>query len=283
MKYFYSFIPLILLSVVLSAQQTAGTDVVVKMNGDELKGKVLEITDADIKFSYSGESLVYTFKKTDIFKINYASGRSELFNKTSTSDPKADPNTASAKTGPQKSTEDHHNRVAILPFAFVRDGQHTADALSEKVQAECFSYLTKHAGTYKIVEPRTTNAQLIKAGINKDNIKGYSMNDICDILGVEYVVDGLVSLNKSAETVNYSNNGTTTTKSNDKSSNKEKSTSSYSSGTATQEYETSLNLAIYNDKGSSVYNQQRKSILSTQDAYKNTLEYLLKRTPLYSK
>src|SRR5450432_2775261 len=283
MKYIFSFIPLILLSFVLSAQQTAGIDVVVKMNGDEMKGKVLEITDTDIKFSYTGESLVYTFKKTDIFKINYASGRSELFNKTLPSDVKAEPNTGSTKTGTQKSKEDHHNRVAILPFAYIKDGQHTAEALGEKVQTECYSYISKHAGVYKIVEPRTTNALLIKAGINKENIKGYMMDDICNILGVEYLVDGLVSVNKSSQTVYQSDNGTTTTKSDDKSSNKEKSTNSSSHGTATQEYETSLNLAIYNDKGNSVYSQERKSILSTQDAYKNTLEYLLKRTPLYSK
>ncbi len=100
------------------------------------------------------------------------------------------------------------------------------------------------------------------------------MDDLCKILGVEFVVQGVVTVNKSGVSSQQSK---TTEKSNDGS----KQTSAH--GTAEQEYETTVLLSIYNNKGSSVFNQDRKSILSGQGAYKSTIEYLLKRSPLYSK
>ena len=156
----------------------------------------------------------------------------------------------------------HQNRVAILPFSYVTDGQPAADALGEKAQASCYSYLSKNAGSKQILDPRTTNAQLYKAGVRKDNMKGYTMDDLCNILGVEYVVEGVVTLNKSGVSSNQS-------KTTDKSDDGSKQTNVR--GTAEQEYETTVLLSIYNDKGSPVYNQDRKSILSGQGAYKNTL------------
>jgi hypothetical protein len=261
-------------SFIVQAQSSGKHDVITKLNGDELSGKVMEISDTEIKFSYPGETLVYTFKKTDIQKITYASGRTETFNKSTPSVTRTDPPSAGKTASAEKSAADHQNRVAILPFSYVTDGQTAADALSEKAQSACYSYLTKNAGSRQILDPRTTNAQLYKAGVHKDNMKGYTMDDLCNILGVEYVVEAVVTVNKSGVSSQQSK---TTDKSNDGS----KQTSVH--GTAEQEYETTVLLSIYNDKGSSVYNQDRKSILSGQGAYKNTLEYLLKRSPLCSK
>jgi hypothetical protein len=256
------------------AQSSGKNDVITKSNGEELSGKVIEINDNDVKFSYTGETLVYTLKKTDIRKITYASGRTETFSATVPAETKAGASATASTASAEKPTVDHLNRVAILPFSYVADGQTAADALSEKAQSSCYSFLTKNAGARQILDPRTTNAQLYKAGVHKDNLKGYTMDDLCKILGVEYVVEGVVTVNKSGVTSQQSK---TTDKSNDGS----KQTSSR--GTAEQEYETTVLLSIYNDKGSPVFNQDRKSILSGQGAYKNTLEYLLKRSPLYSK
>src|SRR6476646_12029352 len=69
--------------------QTPAHDVITKTNGEELSGKVIEISDNEIKFSYPGETLVYTFKKADIRKITYASGRTETFNNSVSSETKA--------------------------------------------------------------------------------------------------------------------------------------------------------------------------------------------------
>ncbi len=273
---------LILFSSQLDAQQPVKQDVIFKSNGEELSGKVIEINDNEVRFSYAGETLVYTIKKADIFKINYASGRTELFNKTSSAATGTGLPVA-LKATTEKSTEVHTNRVAVLPFSYIADGQPGAGAINEKVQSVCYSYLTKNAGAKKILDPRTTNALLLKAGITGENIKSFTMDDLCDRLGVEYVVEGIVTVNKSGVTSSQHGSGNSTTKSGDKSNDKDKQSNFSSSSTAEQEYETSVNLSIYSDKGNNIYNQDRKSILSSQGAYKSTLEYLLKRCPLYAK
>ena len=271
MKKLLACITLLLAVLTSYAQQAPSNDVIHKLNGEELTGKVMKINDGDVEFTYAGETLVYNIKKADIMKITFSSGRIQVFNKQ----PQASAEKPQASTG----LEEHHNKVAILPFAFIRDGQPADDAISEQVQNECFSYMSKHAGVFTILNPRTTNALLIKAGINRQNIKGYTMEDLCGILGVEYVVDGIVNMNKTTQTTYQSASGTSKSKDDDK----DRKVSAYSYGTATQNFQTKLSLAIYNDKGASVYDQDRTSFWNTQDAYKNTLEYLLKRSPLYTK
>jgi hypothetical protein len=277
------FCLLLMSSLPIFAQQTTvKNDVVLKMDGEELTGKVLKINDGDIEFAYAGETLSYTIKKTDIIKITFSSGRIQVFNKPALpSETKNEPAAGVSKSGP--GLEDHHNKVAILPFTFIRDGQSAADAISDQVQNECYAFMSKHSGIFSILDPRTSNALLIKAGVDKETIKGYTMEDLCNILGVEYVVDGVVSMNKTTQTNYQSNSGSSTTKDNNKNDNRDRKYNSYSYGTARQNYQTNLTLNMYNDKGSSVYSQNRTSFWNTQDAYKNTLEYLLKRSPLYTK
>lgn len=264
---------LIMGALISFAQQPATNDVILKLDGEELAGKVLKINDSDVEFTYAGETLVYNIKKADIMKITFSSGRIQIFNKQA---PAGNPPPAVANGG----LEAHHNKVAVLPFTFIRDGQPADDAISEQVQNECYTYMSKHAGVFTILNPRTTNAMLLKAGINRETVKGYTMEDICGVLGVEYVVDGIVNMNKTTQTTYQSNSGTSKSKDGD---DKDRKYNSSSYGTATQNFQTKLSLAIYNDKGASVYDQDRTSFFNTQDAYKNTLEYLLKRTPLYSK
>lgn len=264
----------------ISWAQSGKNDVVLKLNGDELTGKVQQINDSSIVFSYAGESLTYVIKKSDILKITFASGRIEVINRPGSASAAPSANATAPKSS-AASLEDHHNKVAFLPFTYTVDGQALADAASDEVQLEAYNFLSKHAGVFTLINPRTTNAMLIKAGITKDNIKGYTMDDLCNILGVEYVIDGSVVQNKTTQTVTSNTYGQVKTKDKDDGKDRKINTSTY--GTAQQNFQTTLNLAIYNDKGVTVYYQNRNSFWNTQDAYKNTLEYLLKRTPLYTK
>lgn len=260
------------------SQTSKKNDVIVKSNGDILNGEVHEITDSTIRFTYTGEKLVYTIKKSDIIKITFASGRSETFSNVA-------PQTSSAPSVPQSqaavqtSGEDTRNKVAILPFSFLKDGQSLAEEVSEEVQNECYALLSKHAGVHTVMSPRATNVALNKQGINRSNIKNYSMSELCQILGVEYVIDGMISQNRTTQT-NYA-----TTTYNDKSKNddKKKSGTASSYSTNVQNYQTVMDMKIYNEKSEIIYNQNRKAFWQTEDAYKNTLEYLIKRCPLYTK
>jgi hypothetical protein len=248
-------------------------DTIVKINGDELNGNVIEISDSTIRFSYAGETLIYTIKKSDIQKITFASGRVENFATPSLPD----------NSVPQLSKEDHHNKVAILPFSYVQNGQNAAPELSEEVQNECYDLLSKHSGVYIVMSPRGTNVQLNKAGITKANMMNYTMGEICNILGVEYIVDGMVTQNRTSQSSYGSNTYSDKSKDSDKSDTKKSSGYGSTSSTSVQNYATVMDMKIYNDKSEVVYNQNRKAFWNTEDAYKNTMEYLLKRSPLYKK
>lgn len=266
------------LSVNIIAQATQANDVILKVNGDELKGKVTEIGDSEIKFIYTGETLVYSIKKTDILKITYASGRVETYNKPALPSTEQD-----SQKQAEKSTVDHHNRVAILPFGFISDNQSAAEDMKYKVQAECYTYLTKHAGELTILDPRTTNALLIKAGATADKMMGFTMDELCAILGVEYIIDGTITANKADQHSYESGSYKATGDNNNKDGKSDAKISGSSSSTTTQSFKTSISMNIYTDANKNIFSQDHDSFWSTADAYKITLQYLLKKSPLYTK
>jgi hypothetical protein len=254
------------------AQQT-NFDVVLKLSGEEHIGIVIEMDDNIIKFVHQGETLSYTFKKTDIMKITFASGRVEIINEVP--DVKEGENLGYG-------LDSHHNIIAILPFGYLIDKQMAGDEMSYKVQNECYSFLNNHTGELTLQDPITTNALLIKAGINFETIRGFTMGEICNILGVEFIVSGLITQNR-ASVSSYSG---TSTKAKSSSKNVvDKIFSGYSSSysSSVQNYQTSITMNIYTDKNTNIFSKDHTSFWNTDDAYKITLQYLLKHTPLYKR
>lgn len=276
--------------------QSPKPDIITKQNGEEMKGKILEVSDAGVKFSYTGETVVYVIKKADIAKITFSSGRVETYNQSPTQTTPVQP---VQPVTPEKSSAnsstiasrggDPHNKVAVLPFTLLKDGFYAADELNEKAQDECFSYLSKHAGTLTILDPQTTNSFLRKSGMKKEDLKDYTRDELCRLLSVEYVVEGTIMQNKATQTSTQSSSYSDKSKStdNNKSGDNNKNSSGYSSSTSytQQNFDNTVILKIFNDKGESLYNEQRKALFSStsQDGYVSTLQYLLKRTPLYHK
>jgi len=258
---------------------TANQDIVLKSNGEEMKGKVTQVSDAEIHFIYSGETAEYIIKKSDVLKITHSSGRVETFNQSAQTAEtrKNDPVSMTATPA------DHHNKIAILPFAFLLDRQAGAQEVGIKAQEDTYSFLSKHAAGYTLLDIRTTNAALIKAGVTRDKMIGFTMKEICDILGVEYIIDGTVTQNKGYAT--SSTYGNTNTDIKRKSDDKVKvNTSDYSNSNSVQRYDVSVSLGIYMDNNASIYNQTHKAFFtSTDGSYSGPLEYLLKRCPLYRK
>lgn len=281
MKNMFSLIVAILFSCTTFAQQEK-QDVIQKTNGEELKGKVTEVTELEIKFIYSGETAVYVIKKSEIQKITYASGRVENITAPSTPAQNAPAGTsAEKKTIPVVSEADMRNKVAVLPFVFLKQNEDGGDAISYKVQDDAYSFLSKHSGVYTYVDPRTANALLLKAGVNKSNIMGYTMNELCSILGVEYLVTGTVTQTKAASTSSGYNN--TTVKTDEKNSNKG-TVSGSSSSSSYDYYGMSVAVEIFNNKNTQVFSESHKRALNSTTAdYLDPLHYVLKRSPLYQK
>jgi len=282
MKKIYVLLIALFLAFNVLAQTKTPTkpDVILKTNGDELKGKLIKITDDDVTFVYTGETVEYTIKKADILKITHASGRTETFGQTAPPVQAHQTDQVSMTASPA----DHHNKIAILPFTFLMDNQPGAEEIGLKAQGDTYAYLSQHSAGYTIIDPRTTNAMLIKAGATKDKLAGFTMKELCDILGVEYVIDGTVMQNKAAQTSSSSGYGSTTVKRNgDKDV---KAVSGYNSNNSysQQRYAVSVTMHIYMDNNATIYNESHKGFWTNTDgSYSSPLEYLLKKSPLYRK
>lgn len=277
---------LVLLFAVLSltgyaqAVNNSKVDILLKTNGEELKGKVIRITDSDVSFVYSGETAEYVIKKADVSKITHSSGRIETFSTASLPEQERQKEQVSMTATPA----DHHNKIAILPFSFIMDNQPGADAIGLKAQQDAYTLLAQHSAGYTILDPRTTNAMLIQAGATKEKIMGFTMKNLCDLLGVEYIVDGTVTQAKGYQTSYTGASGSTNVKRDDAEKVKGVSSSSSVYSNAAQRYDVSVSLSIYMDNNASIYNQSHKAFMSNTDgSYSGPLEYLLKRCPLYRK
>ncbi|AEA42141.1 hypothetical protein [Fluviicola taffensis] len=257
-------------------QLTQKNDVILKTSGDELTGKIQEIGDTEIKFVYAGETLVYSIKKSDIAKITFASGRIEMFNSPKSNSAKAD---SIAKSG----LEAHQNKIAILPFSYLVNKQDAGQEMTYKVQNEVFNIMNQHSGYMTVQPTSTTNALLLKAGITGANVRSFTMGEICNVLGVEYVIQGTITQDLTSVSSSTSGSTTYNTKGNTSSNRSVGTVSGASSSYSSQNYTTNVTMAIYTDKGETIFSQDHQSFWSSDDAYKTTLNYLLKRTPIYQK
>ncbi|MEO4005972.1 hypothetical protein [Flavobacterium sp. CAU 1735] len=283
MRTFYSLILILVLFTNISVAQTrtpAKVDVIIKTNGEEMKGKITGISDENLKFIYSGETLEYTIKKSDVLRIVHSSGRVELFSHPVQPDAERKNDAVTMTASPV----DHHNKIAILPFGFLMDRQPGSEEVGYQAQQDTYAFLVEHSAGYTILDPRTTNALLSKNDITRDKMRSFTMKELCDVLGVEYLIDGTVIQNKGAQTSSSSGYSDTKVKRDD--NEKVKGVSSYggTNSYSQQRYEVSVSLAIYMDTNASIYNQSHKAFLTNTDgSYSGPLEYLLKRCPLYRK
>ncbi|MGS2760820.1 hypothetical protein [Sinomicrobium sp. M5D2P9] len=268
-----TFCLLILTSFVINAQQTVKYDLLLMNNGEQRFGKVTEISDDEIKFAYADEALIYTIKKADISKVTFASGRIEFFNppKTDTSGDNAQP-------------ADFNNKLAILPFAYIADQKDGGAEMPLRIQQECFSILNKKADKLQVQDIQTTNTLLAKAGVNNGNIQGYTMGEICHILNVEYVIQGMITTNETGVITSTVQSGNSVVKESNKKNVIGKILNTTTSTTTSEKnYDTTVNMNMYDNKGQHLFGQEHNSFWPGMDAYRVTLNYLLKRTPVYGK
>ncbi len=188
MKIAVYFFILILPIFTMAQEPSPRTDKVLMITGAIKQGQVVAVNDQTITFVHQNESIQYKLKKNEISKIEFASGRIEIFN----------PIQPDFQGSNGTNLADHHNKVAILPFSYIRDGvQLKGDIMERKVQREFFSLLKGHVGVLKILDPQGVNAALIKHNINGDDIYQFTIPELANFLGVEYIVQGTLTINQS--------------------------------------------------------------------------------------
>jgi TolB-like protein len=267
---------LLLFSILLVlAQAQDKFDEILLTNGVEYIGKVAEINDKEVKFSHKGESLVYTIAKNQIFRIAFASGRTEIFSTSGNS-------AASSNSGDKVTV--NKDMIAILPFRFVSNKLYPGwEEMAYKIQEEAYIQSLTNFSKYSFQPPITTNAILLKKGINPQQLRAYTMDEIANLLGVGFVMTGEVNMRSTGFTQSgtqsvYQNSNSNSTKPVGASTSS--TTTVFNNNKVVESFATTVSLKIYNDNGSTLFTRSRESIWNVPDAYKATLSYLLKRTGL---
>ena len=113
---------------------------------------------------------------------------------------------------------------------------------------------------------------------------GFTMEEICNVIGAEYIVDGTITVNRGTQTSTQSGNYKTTDGFIMIRMGKYDSKSTGSSTSSTiQNYQTSIAMTIYTDKNTTIFNEDHRSFWTSADAYyKTTLQYLLKKVTALS-
>lgn len=246
--------------------QHSTVDRIIMTNGEIKEGKVTSISEKNVDFIHSGETLVYHIPVNKIGKIEFSSGRIEQFNSIK----------AEKKT--DNSLVNHTNIIAVLPFIYVKDGsQKKNDIMEQNAQKEMYKLLVDHAGPMQVQDPMMTVELLRKNNITDANINTFSIPELSNILGVEYVVFSVLTVNMKGTTSYSTGYGSTHY-------NHRNAYGYHSTSTSTQaEYQTSIDVNIYNDHGENIFTKNKTSFFSSQDAYPYTIMYLVKRMPFYTK
>lgn len=250
-------------------------DTVFLINGQKKEGKVTAIHADAIQFVYKGETLEYEFKKAEINKIEFASGRTEIMtNLNSTPAP----------------ASDNKNKIAVVPFEFItNDSSLNTEAMAQQLQTDSYNSLRENTNGLQVQDPITTNSLMAKAGITQATVKTKTPKEMALLLGVEYVVYGAANVTNKGNSSYGSGvstyNGKETEKKDGRKDNTKSSGTVYSSSNATTitNYNTKIDLSFYDDQGKVLYSEERNSFGSGFDAYHATLNYLIKRCPFGSK
>lgn len=178
------------------------------------------------------------------------------------------------------------NKVAVMPIGYIADGSEAKmENMRFLLQEFVSNYLNRSAAELKMMDVMEVNAVLAKKGIDESNIRQYTPKELAAILNVEYVITGTVLQDLGTLVTVDNRNNTRRQKIEHYGDHTKVTNRNYRSGSTTtqQNIETQVTLAIYNESGEKIYGKSRHSLLSGPDAYRNTIEYLLKRTPLYKR
>ncbi|MBO0320735.1 hypothetical protein J0X14_00385 [Muricauda sp. CAU 1633] len=246
-------------------------DKVYMLSGEVNEGTVKAIEDAAITFVYAGETLEYSFEKSKINKIVFGSGRTQVINEA------AAPVTAAAVA-----SANSRNKLAVIPYTMIsNESSLTTDAMAEEVQHTTINSFMDNTRGLTILDPMTTNALLLKNNVNANSIKTMLPQEVAKLLGVEFVVYGTANINFEG-TMTFGSTSTTY-KEKEKREDKDKKSSgrefSSTSSSTTDNYDTTIEMIVYNDQGRTVHSVKRNGFGNSLDKYEATINYLVRRTP----
>lgn len=263
------------------AQGGKKLDKIIKRDYTIIEGTVSKISDKTIEYSLPGETLLIVLDVSQIARIDFANGRSQTFD-VSQGSSSAVPSSGS---GYDAATEIKQNTIAVLPVPFLNaDTQQSSEEMAKFAQNDMYNKLLDKSGNIAplmVQDLRTTNSLLSKAGIDYRNIDSTPIEDLEKILGVDNIVATKVSY-----TINSGTTATTYNSGNAKVSDNNKKVTTNDISTTTANTQVYYYYTVYFDmykNASKIYSQTRKPFLAVKDSWMESVQYLLKRSPIYVK
>ncbi|MDR6761724.1 hypothetical protein J2Y38_001933 [Flavobacterium sp. 2755] len=260
------------------AQGGKKLDKIIKRDYQIIEGTISKISDKTVEYSLPGETLVISLDISQIARIDFASGRSQTFDVSQG-------NNASSNSSVIAAAETKPNTIAVLPVPYLNsDTQESSEDMAKFAQNDLYNkLLDKSSNIFPLTvqDLRTTNSLLHKAGIDHNNIDETPIEDLEKILGVDNIVAAKVSY-----TMNSGTTATTYSSGDAKVSDNNKKVKANEVSTTTASTQVYYYYTVYFDmykNASKIYSQTRKPFLAIKDSWMDSITYLLKRSPIYTK
>lgn len=277
------FIAFFFISISSFAQNSIKTklDRIIKKDYTIIEGTISKMSDEEVEYSLPNEKMVNILKVSKIARIEFANGRTQSFD-VSAQETTNSVDTTIQTTGYQEQVI-KPNTIAVLPIPFVNsDNLSTSEEMAKFAQNDMYSKLIeKSANIYPLVvqDIRDTNRLLRKAGIDYKNVDEVPITDLQKILGVDNIIAARVSY-----TVDI--NQTTTGIKSTEIATKGNKTSIDDFDMSDTTIDKTFNYNVYFDlykNNIKTYTQTRQPFFNMKDSWMDSMSYLLKRSPIYTK
>jgi hypothetical protein len=283
-------IVLVIITNNLIAQKTK-LDNIIKNDYAILEVNIIKISDSEVEFTFPNETLKINLSIAEVAKIIFRNGRVQEFNNEDNLGFEIQQNNEENKIDVQErqallknKVTIKENTIAILPIPFVNtETLASSSEMAKFAQNDLYSKLIENsANLFPLTSQdlRETNSLLKKAGIDYSNIDEVLIEDLQNILGVDHIIASKVSY---VITVNETNMGYGNTTLKKKSDTKSKVDDfSISTTSENKKFDFTVYFDIYKN-GTKVFTQTRQPFFNQKDSWKDSIEYLLKRCPIYKK
>lgn len=260
-------------------------DKIIKRDYQIIECTIAKMSDKTVEYSLPGETLQISLDISQIARIDFASGRSQTFDVSTNTNVVSSTNANNNSNQTLASADMKPNTIAVLPVPYVNaDNLQSSEEMSKFAQNDLYNkLLDKSSNIFPLTvqDLRTTNSLLHKAGIDYKNIDETPIEDLQKILGVDNIVAAKISFTtaESATSVAY-NSG------NAKISDNNKKVKTSDIGTTSTNTQTYYYYTVYFDmykNNTKIYSQTRKPLFSIKDSWIDSVSYLLKRSPIYTK
>lgn len=289
------FATIMLLVAVVGFAQNASKkwDKIIKRDYQIIECSIAKMSDKTIEYSLPGEKLLISLDIAQIARIDFASGRSQTFDVSSSgtianTGGNNDDSVATSNSNANQvlvTAEMKPNTIAVLPVPYLNaDNLQSSEEMSKFAQNDLYNkLLDKSSNIFPLTvqDLRITNNLLRKAGIDYKNIDEIPIEDLQRVLGVDNIVAVKVSFTTTESSTALAYNGGNAKISDNK---KKVKTNDYSiANTSTRlNYDYTVYFDMYKNN-TKIYSQTREPFFSMKDSWMDSITYLLKRSPIYTK